>query len=222
MRSRDDELAAVLFCRVRCTSVAAGVLVTVATIAVLMRAPTRVISVGDDASLLRSFKDHGYSESQFSVLPHPGPDGNWHTPRFFHLGNHWYIRVWHGDRIESITHFRAVPHEHAYADFVDRRELTSFTIASSSRVPPYFVGLAVLFSVGWAVHRRRTVYWCLLGVLFSALVLSDMLAMITTITTGSDLIFPVALSLGWLGAFILGANIFQPVPFVASSVIETG
>lgn len=91
-------------------------------------ASPRVISVGDDASVLRAFKDCGYSEEHFSVIPYPGPDGSMRTPRFFHLGNKWYIRVWHGDRIERITHFRAVPHEHEYTDFIDDRELTSFTI----------------------------------------------------------------------------------------------
>jgi hypothetical protein len=94
-------------------------------------APARVISVGDDASVLRAFKDYGYPEEGFSVIPYPGPDGKSRTPRFFHLGNNWYIRVWHSDRIENITHFRAVPHEHAYTDFVDTRELTSFKISES-------------------------------------------------------------------------------------------
>ena len=97
----------------------------------ILSAPARVISVGDDASVLRAFKDYGYPEEHFSVNPYRGSDGTFHTPRFFHLGNKWYIRVWHGDRIESITHFRAVPHEHAYTDFVDNRELTSFTIPES-------------------------------------------------------------------------------------------
>lgn len=139
-------------------SIAAGIIAVIATIVLYLCAPSRVISVGDDASVLRAFKDYGYREQTFSVLPYRDSDGTRHTPRFFHLGNNWYIRVWHGDRIESMTHFRAVPHEHEYTDFVDDRELTSFTIPRPSLVP-YFVGLAVLLAVGWAVRQRRAIYW---------------------------------------------------------------
>jgi hypothetical protein len=94
--------------------------------------PATVISIGDDASVLRAFKECGYSEEFFSLPAFsPGPNGSRQTPRFFHLGKNQYIWVWHGERIESITQFRAVPHEHAYTDFVDSRELTSFTIPAS-------------------------------------------------------------------------------------------
>ncbi|MEN6449293.1 MAG: hypothetical protein ABFC96_02285 [Thermoguttaceae bacterium] len=154
-------------------AITAGILVVVATIVLCLFASAKVISVGDDASVLRAFKDYGYPEERFSVLPYRGPDGKRHIPRFFHLGNNWYIRVWHSDRIEDITHFKAVPHEHAYTDFVDNRELTSFTIPRSSFVP-YFIGLAVLFAISWAVHRRRTVYRCLLGVLIFLLVVGNL------------------------------------------------
>jgi hypothetical protein len=98
----------------------------------ILSAPATVISIGDDATVLRAFKECGYSEEHFSLPAFtPGPNGSRQTSRFFHLGNNRYIWIWHDERIGSITQFRAVPHEHAYTDFVDCRELTSFTIAMS-------------------------------------------------------------------------------------------
>jgi len=124
----------------------------------ILSAPARVISVGDDASVLHAFKEYGYSEESFSLPAFsPGPNGSRATPRFFHLGNNQYIWVWHGERIESITQFRAVPHEHAYTDFVDNCDLASITISGSRKAVLETIPYVRAFSKNASMPQPRMV-----------------------------------------------------------------
>jgi hypothetical protein len=190
----------------RATSIVTGVVMLATTAFLCIVVPAnRVIAVGDDASALRAFKFYGYPTTMFSVVP-CGVNGRWLTPAFFRLGGEWHLRVWHDDRIQSITHFLCVPHEHQYSDFIQNRDMKSFTIPSSS-LSPYCVGLAVLLGMGWAAHGSKQARRVGLAILLLLVVLGNLAV---ARFAESVAMFPVLISIGWVAAFLFGTSVFQP------------
>ena len=165
--------------------------------------------MGDDVSVLNAFKFYGYPEATFSLPPIPG----YPIPVFFRLENQWHLDIRHYDRIVSMTHFLCVPHEHAYSDWIHQRDLPSFTIPGSSLLP-YFVGSSVAFGIGLATRWFRRIYTVILDILLFLVVLG---ILPWVLFTGDMAMFHFLESVGWVTAFLLGANIFRSTPKEASS-----
>jgi hypothetical protein len=193
------------------TSIAAGVFVAAVSAFFCIVFPTgRVISVGDDATALDAFERHGYPKAAFSLPAFPEKiNGRLVTFTFFDLGNEQYLRVWHDDRIAQMMQFQAVPHEHAYSDWINQQYLKSYRIRRprlSSYCVGFFAGMAASAAAGWAIRRFTPAYPTILAALFSLAVLGSLAAAMLLEMAAT---FSVFASIAWVAAFIFGASVLQ-------------
>ncbi len=190
----------------RNASIAAGVLILAATVVICLVIPAnQVISVGDDASTIRAIELFGYPKSLFSLARRRLADGKPLTPVAFCMDDGWHLLVWHNERVQFLTHFQYVPRKHSYGDWIHTRDVESFTIPRPNLLF-YFIGLVVLLGIGWATRRLKLIRRIVLGVLLFLVVLGNL---VVGCFAESLALFPICVSLGWVAAFLLGANIFR-------------
>lgn len=198
----------------RTKSIVVGILAVAATAILCVVIPaSRVISVGDDVSAVRAIEIYGYPKSHFSLSSKAAGFETPMTPVAFSLGDGWHLLVWHNNRVQRLVHFQYVSRgEHRYGDWIHTRQVKSIEVLRPGLLF-YFVGLGVLFGLGLATHRFRTIYRVVLGILLLVVVLGN-------VAVGgfaeSVAMFPICVSLGWGAAFLLGANIFRTTHAEAS------
>jgi hypothetical protein len=200
---------------VKTLSIAAGILVATATVVVCFVIPAKcVISVGDDASAVRAVEIYGYPKSHFSLASKAAGFETPMTPVAFSLGDGWHLLVWHDDRVRRLVHFQYVSRgEHRYGDWIQTRQAKSFEVPRPGLLW-YVVGLGVSFGLGWAAHRFRRSYRVAVRILLLLVVLGNVAV---GCLAESAALFPISVSLGWIAAFLLGANALQS-PQVTASV----
>jgi hypothetical protein len=188
-------------------SIASGVLVVAATAVVCFVIPAScVISVGNDVSAVRSLEIYGYAKAHLSLITRVAGFNTRMTPVAFCLGDDWILVVWHDDQVRRMVHFQYVSRgEHQYGDWIHTREVESFEVPRPG-ILFYFVGLTALFGIGWATCRSRRIYRVVLGFLLFLAVLGN--AVVGCIAESVP-IFPICVSVGWVAAFLLGANAFR-------------
>jgi hypothetical protein len=191
------------------------VLMVTATAVVCFAIPAnRVISVGDDVSAVRAAEIYGYSKSLFCLSSKAAGFQTPMTPVAFCLGGGWHLLVWHDDRVRRLVHFQYVDcGRNRYGDWIHTREVQSFDVSRPSLLF-YFVGLAFLFGMGWATYRSRRVYRVVTVILLSLVVLGNLL-----VGGLAEFVamFPIVVSIGWVAAFLVGANIIPSTSAVVSS-----
>lgn len=188
-------------------SIASGILMAAATVVVCLVIPaSRVISVGDDVSAVRAVKIYGYPKSYFCLS---SKAAGFKTPMqrvAFCVGDGWHLLVWHNDRVQRLVHFQYVSRGmHRYGDWIHTREVESFEVPRPSLVF-YFVGLGVLFGLGWITHSFKWIHRIVFGLLLFLVVLGNL---VMGGLSESVAMFPLLVSIGWVSAFLLGANLFR-------------
>lgn len=165
---------------------------------------SRVISVGDDISAVRAVEIYGYPRSYFCLS---SKAAGFDTPMervAFCMGDGWHLLVWHNDRVHRLVHFQYVSRgPHRYGEWIHTRIVESFKVPRPGLLF-YFVGLGILFGLGWTTRRFKRIRRIVLGILLFLVVIGNLAF---GCLAESVAMLPIFVSIGWVAAFFFGANV---------------
>ncbi len=200
------------------TTLIAVICVAFSTVAIIFLMPARVtIQVGDHSGKVRQIGQYGFGKSFFNLAGKRDSDGKELKPSAISIGGGWHLLIWHNDHVDSMTHFRHVQvNPNTYGEWHDVNAVQSFTISRPSLIP-YFVGVAMTFSVSLLLGRYHAISFILFALLLTFVAL--MVFVLSTLAETFALLH-FLFGVGWISAAMIGYITVLPRPKTESAADE--